>query len=98
VSVKVSAGGSSGNMVTTLFVMLQQVAQPIYGFGPSEITRQGRQRFIGVTGVPQRRSAGEIQADIQKALAGLQLPNGYYCDWGMNQKRRAEEFAGMGMA
>jgi len=90
------SGGTSG--ATTRFVLLQQVAQPKYSFGPSEITRQDRQRFIAVTGQPQGRSPGEIQADIQKALTGLPLPAGYYWDWGTNQKRRTEEFAGMGLA
>ncbi len=79
-------------------VLLSQVAQAHKGTGPSEITRQNLQRYIAVTGQPQGRSEGEIQADIQKALAGMQLPNGYYWDWGINQKRRAEEFSGMGLA
>ena len=48
--------------------------------------------------MPQGRSAGEIQADIEKAMAGVQLPAGYYWDWGTNQKRQAEEFGGMGLA
>jgi len=79
-------------------VLLGQVALPTYAMGPSEITRQDRQRYIAVTGMPQGRSPGEIQADIQKALSGMQFPSGYYWDWGTNQKRRAEEFSGMGLA
>lgn len=79
-------------------IMLRQVAKPVYGMGPSQITRQNRQRFIAVSGSPQGRSPGEIQADMQKVMAEVQLPNGYYWDWGDNQKRRAEEFAGMGLA
>jgi HAE1 family hydrophobic/amphiphilic exporter-1 len=88
-----SSPGVSGRTV-----LLRQVAKPIYGTGPSQITRQDRQRFIAVTGTPQGRSAGEIQADIQKAISGLQMPAGYYWDWGTNQKRRAEEFGGLGLA
>lgn len=86
------AGGSGG------MIQLRQVATPIYAVGPSEITRLDRQRYIAVTGQPQGRSAGDIQADIQKALGGMQMPQGYYWDWGINQKQRAEEFAGMGLA
>ena len=87
-----SLGGSNMN------ITLGQVAKPIYSMGPSQITRQDRQRYIAVTGTPQGRSAGEIQADIQKAIAEVKLPTGYYWDWGTNQKRRAEEFSGLGLA
>jgi HAE1 family hydrophobic/amphiphilic exporter-1 len=79
-------------------VLLRQVATYDYATGPSQITRQDRQRYIAVTGQPQGRSPGEIQADIQKALQGMPFPAGYYWDWGTNQKRRAEEFSGMNLA
>lgn len=79
-------------------VLLSQVASYRYGTGPSEITRLDRRRYIAVTGQPQGRSTGEIQADIQKALASMHFPTGYYWDWGTNQKRRAEEFSGMVLA
>ena len=79
-------------------ILLSQVAQPVYGTGPSEITRLDRQRYIAVSGMPQGRSTSEIQADVSKALEGLKLPSGYYWDWGTNQKRRAEEFGGMWLA
>jgi HAE1 family hydrophobic/amphiphilic exporter-1 len=86
------AGSSSGEIV------LSQVATPIYGMGPSEITRMDRRRYIAVTGVPQGRSTGDIQADVEKAMKGQELPAGYYWDWGVNQKRAAEEFSGMWVA
>jgi HAE1 family hydrophobic/amphiphilic exporter-1 len=79
-------------------VLLRQVADPVYATGPSQITRQDRQRYIAVTGSPQGRSPGEIQADVQKVMEGVHLPSGFYWDWGTNQKRRAEEFAGLGVA
>lgn len=79
-------------------VLLGQVAHYTYGIGPSQITRQDRQRYIAVTGSPQNRSAGLVQADIQRALADWKLPTGYYFDWGTNQKRTKEEFGGMTLA
>lgn len=79
-------------------VLLSQVAHPTYGFGPSEIDRMDRQRYVAIRGVPQGRSVSEIQADVQDAMEGVKLPAGYYWDWGMNQKRQAEEFGGMGLA
>ncbi|MEI6915465.1 MAG: efflux RND transporter permease subunit, partial [Armatimonadota bacterium] len=78
--------------------VLSQVATAEYGMGPSEITRLDRQRFVAVYGTPMSRSQGEIQADVKKIMAGIQLPEGYYWDWGVNQKRSAEEFGGMGIA
>jgi HAE1 family hydrophobic/amphiphilic exporter-1 len=79
-------------------ILLSQVAHDVNAYGPSEIWRIDRQRYIAVMGQPQGRSAGEIQADVQKALAGFKLPQGYYWDWGTIQKRRAEEFSGMILA
>jgi HAE1 family hydrophobic/amphiphilic exporter-1 len=88
---------SSGNN-TQGAITLNQVAHANYGTGPSQITRLNRQRYIAVTGSPQGRSPGEVQADIKKALARVTLPTGYYWDWGTSQKRRGEEFAGMALA
>ena len=79
-------------------VLLSQVAHPEYGFGPSEINRLDRQRYVSISGVPQGRSVSEIQADVRNAMDEVQLPSGYYWDWGTNQKRQAEEFGGMGLA
>lgn len=79
-------------------ILLSQVAKPRFAFGPSELTRINRQRYISVTGTPQGRSIGDIQEDIDKALKDLKMPQGYYWDWGVTQKRRAEEFAGLGFA
>lgn len=79
-------------------VLLSQVAHQEYGFGPSEIDRLDRQRYVAISGVPQGRSINEIQADVKKGMEDVKLPSGYYWDWGVNQKRQAEEFGGMGMA
>ena len=89
-AVSPSLGGSGAQDV-----LLGQLAQPVYGTGPSEITRLDRQRYVAVSGTPQGRSAGEIQADVEKVVSEVSLPSGYYWDWGMDQKRRAEEFGGM---
>ena len=94
----ISPTSPSANASAAKQIFLNQVASPVYAMGPSQITRLNRVRYIAVTGTPTNRSTGEVQADIQKALAGLELPNGYYWDWGLNQKRMADEFSGMGLA
>ncbi len=79
-------------------ILLGQVAEPVYAMGPSQITRVDRQRYIAVTGTPEGRSPGEIQAEMEKAMQQVHLPAGFYWDWGTNQKRRGEEFAGLGVS
>lgn len=108
---KPSAGGASaraaaepGRLGSTVAaangptVELRQVARPVFGTGPSEISRLNRQRYIAVSGTPEGRPAGEIQKDLATRMQGIEMPEGYRWDWGSNQKRRAQEFAGMGMA
>jgi HAE1 family hydrophobic/amphiphilic exporter-1 len=79
-------------------VVLSQIATARYGTGPSQITRQNRQRYIAVQGTPQGRAMSEVQSDIQAALHDVTMPTGYYWDWGVNQKRTAEEFGGLWLA
>ncbi|MDE2127508.1 MAG: efflux RND transporter permease subunit [Armatimonadetes bacterium] len=79
-------------------IELQQVAHPDLSTGPSEITRLNRQRYIAISGQPQGRSSGAIQADIAAAMKGISMPNGMYWSWGDFQKRQAQEFGGMGLA
>jgi HAE1 family hydrophobic/amphiphilic exporter-1 len=79
-------------------ILLSQVATPFTTLGPNEITRIDRRRYIAVTGRVAGRSESEVQADIGKALSSVQFPEGTSWDFGRNQKRRAEEFAGLGMA
>jgi HAE1 family hydrophobic/amphiphilic exporter-1 len=74
------------------------VARPVFGTGPSEITRLNRQRYIAVSGTPEGRSAGDIQKDVAARMRQVEMPDGYRWDWGTNQQRRAQEFAGMGLA
>ena len=80
-------------------ILLGQVAKPQEGVGPNEITRLNRMRHISVSGQAQSgRSESEIQADIEKALTGLKLPEGYYWDWGRRIRNRAEEAGGLWLA
>ncbi len=79
-------------------VTLRQVAFPVFGVGPSQITRQDRQRFISVVGVPQGRPINDIQQDIERALSDMRMPSGYTWSWGTAQQRQQEEYAGMGLA
>lgn len=79
-------------------VLLRQVAIPTITTGPNQITRQDRQRFIAVNGRVQDRSSGEVEEDVRKVMANIPMPEGTYWDFGLNQKRKAEEFSGMALA
>jgi HAE1 family hydrophobic/amphiphilic exporter-1 len=94
----VARAGASPAAPANRYVELRQIATPTFATGPSEISRLNRQRYIAVTGTPEGRSAGDIQNDIEAKMKGLELPAGYRWDWGSAQKRRGQEFAGMGLA
>ena len=93
-----TTSGTASTTTTSPTIELSQVAHATRDTGPSEITRLNRQRYIAVTGTPEGRSESEIQQDITARLKGVSLPAGYHWDWGSAQKRRGEEFAGMGLS
>ena len=79
-------------------VRLGDIATPVVSTGPNQITRIDRQRYIAVTGRVSGRSESDVQADITKILNKHSFSEGMRWDFGRNQKRRSEEFSGMGMA
>lgn len=79
-------------------VRLGDIATATVAVGPNEITRIDRQRYVAVTGRVSGRSESDVQADIASMMAKKQLPEGMRWDFGRNQKRRADEFSGMGAA
>ena len=80
-------------------VLLSQVATVKIETGPNEIARLNRLRFIAVNGRPSPdRSESQVQADVKATMDKMQLPAGTRWDFGDRQKRRAQEFSGLGMA
>ena len=90
-----TANSSAGNVST---IELRQVAEPVYGFGPNEITRQNNQRYIAITGVVQGRPQSEVQVELTNLLNKTQFPTGNYWSLGVNQTRQAQEFSGLGVS
>jgi HAE1 family hydrophobic/amphiphilic exporter-1 len=66
--------------------------------GPNQINRINRQRNISVGGRIAERAESDVQADVQKALDKVQLPEGYYWSFGVQQMERQQEYAGLGVA
>jgi len=97
-----SGGGGGGGGSASKQVLLGQIAKPDIKLGPNEIDRLDRQRYIAITGRVQGRSESEVQADITKAMNNLQASfpqgQGMYWDYGVNQRRKADEFSGLGLS
>lgn len=79
-------------------VRLGDIATPEIALGPSEVNRINRQRYITVSGRVANRSESEVQADVKAVMDQFELPEGTRWDFGTQQKRRAQEFSGMGLA
>ncbi len=79
-------------------ILLEQVATPRFDIGPNQIQRQNRQRYINVGGSLEDRSESEVQADVEKALANVQLPEGAYWSISIRQLEGQRDFAGLGLA
>ncbi len=82
-----SASDGSARIVT-----LAQVADVVEGTGPNQINRRNLNREVQITANVYGRSAGEVTADIQKALDGIALPPGYKTEFGGSTKNMRESF------
>ena len=86
------------NPATGTQILLRQVAKPEITGGPNQINRLDRRRYISVSGRFGDRKESEVIADVEKKMAGFETPQGVTWDWGERQRRKAEEFAGLGLA
>ena len=80
-------------------VLLRQVAKVKIETGPNEIARLNRSRYVAVSGRANPDvSESTVQASVASAMNKIQLPEGIRWDFGDRQKRRAQEFSGLGLA
>jgi len=84
--------------VTVGQIRLSDVATARVETGPNQVNRLNRQRYISVQGRIADRAESEVQADVEAAMAGAELPQGSYWQFGERQRRKAEEFSGLGLA
>lgn len=97
IPVKASVVNADGSI--TPAVLLRQVATVKIATGPNEIDRLNRLRFVAVSGrVTPGFSESQVQANVSQAMDSMKLPQGITWDFGDRQKRRAQEFSGLGMA
>ena len=77
---------------STRVVRLGQVASIKETTGPNQINRRDLAREVAINGNVQNRSAGEVSADIKKALDATTFPPGYSYKFGGSTKNMAESF------
>ena len=77
---------------TTRIVRLNQVAQVSESTGANQINRRDLTREVAVNANVAQRSAGEVSADIRKALDSVAIPPGYRYQFGGSTKNMAESF------
>lgn len=86
------------NPTTGKQILLGQVATPIVAGGPDEINRLNRQRYISVGGRLSDRPESEVAAEVTAKLNAMTFPQGISWDFGERQRRKAEEFSGLGLS
>ena len=93
-------GGQNGSRQGVM--PLGQIATVTRGLGPALISHLDRDNVVIVEANTQGRSLGEVNADIQRALATFSLPAGYRVSAGGEvrdqQKVFSRMFAAMGIA
>jgi HAE1 family hydrophobic/amphiphilic exporter-1 len=73
-------------------VRLGQVARVSETTGSNQINRRDMMREVAINANVFGRSAGEVSADIRKAMDSLNLPPGYRYSFGGSTKNMAESF------
>jgi len=86
------ATGSSG------MVRLDQVAEIVPSFGPSEIQRMDLARQVTVTANLDGLTLGDVLPEVQLAMDALNLPAGYRVQTGGDAEQLAETAAAAGSA
>jgi HAE1 family hydrophobic/amphiphilic exporter-1 len=74
-------------------VRLNQVATVAESTGPNQINRRDLTREVAISGNVSGRSAGEVSADIKKAMDSVAMPPGYSYKFSGSTKDMAEAFA-----
>ena len=78
-------------------IPLADVATISTGLGPSEITRQNKQREIDVTASVSGAPLGSVIAQSQKIMNSIVLPAGYSWQFGQAVQQQGQAFSSLGL-
>jgi HAE1 family hydrophobic/amphiphilic exporter-1 len=78
-------------------VPLSDVATIAAGLGPSEITRQDKQREIDVTASVSGAPLGAVIAQSQSVMNSIALPAGYHWQFGQAVQQQGQAFSSLGL-
>jgi len=83
---------------TTLPTMpLGELANLTFGVGPSEITRQNKQREMDVTATLLNAPLGQVVDEATAAMSRITLPPGYSWQFGQSVTDQANTFSSLGL-
>lgn len=83
----------SGATGSNRMVRLDQVADIVQSYGPSEILRKDLSRQVTITANLSARALGDVMPEVQKAMDALNLPVGYRVSAGGDAEQLAETSA-----
>ncbi len=79
-------------------IPLSEIAALKQVIGPVEISRTDQQREVTVTSDIIDRDLGSVSEDIQKAIADVRLPEGYFITYGGQAQDAQDSFKDLGLA
>ena len=75
---------------------LEDVAKVIEGKGPVKLFRENQKRKTAITANFSKRDLGSILSDIKARIKEINLPPGYFVEYGGEAKRMRETFIALG--
>jgi HAE1 family hydrophobic/amphiphilic exporter-1 len=78
-------------------IPLSDVASIQVGAGPSQITRQDKQREIDITASLTNVPLGAVVEQATQAMNSISLPSGYYWEFGQSVTQQNQTFGSLGL-
>jgi HAE1 family hydrophobic/amphiphilic exporter-1 len=92
-----STNAIPGQTYTLQTIPLSDVASIAVGAGPSQITRQDKQREIDVTATLTNVPLGAVVEQATQIMNSMALPSGYYWQFGQSVTQQNQTFGSLGL-
>lgn len=80
-------------------VQVGDIAEIHRSTGPTKIVRENQKRKVSIlANISQLRDLGHTMEEVNKKLAGLEMPLGYFIEYGGSYKSMMESFINLGIA